>query len=113
MAGVAMELLYSIVLAGGNRMNKDLEGLDNPAKSVSNPSGGPMWMRDCLGEWFCLESLKKMIVKTILKVSTNQTNDQSINQINQTIELTINRSRPTNQVINNDCALKPKVIANK
>ena len=41
-SGVLTELLCSILLAGGDRMNKGLEDLDDPAKSAGDPSGGPM-----------------------------------------------------------------------
>ena len=75
-ARVPTELPCSIVLAGGDQMDEGLEGLDDPAKSTGNPGGGPMWMRDCLGEWFRLELLRRMIARTISKTSTNQTNDQ-------------------------------------
>ena len=50
MAGVPTELLYSIVLAGSDRMDEGLKGLDDPAKSVGNLYEGPIWMRDCSEE---------------------------------------------------------------
>ena len=49
-------------------MEKGLEVcLDDSAMCGSDPAGGPMGMHDCAGEWFRLESLRRMIVRTILK----------------------------------------------
>ena len=106
-AGVQTKLLCSIVLAGGDQIDEGLEGLDDPIKSASDPGEGPIWMHDCLGKWFRLKPLKRMIARTIWKVSTNQTNDWPTNQTNQPIKPTINRSRPTNQVIKNNGLTKP------
>ena len=45
-----MELLCSILLAGGDQIDEGLEGPDDLAKNVGNPGGGPVWMRNCLGK---------------------------------------------------------------
>ena len=45
-----IELLCSIVLAGGDQIDEGLEGLDGPAKSVGNFGGYLICMRDCLKE---------------------------------------------------------------
>ena len=105
--GVPTELLCIIVLAGGDRMNEGLEGLDNSTNSAGNPSGGPMWMRDCSGEWLRLEPLRRIIARTISKALTNQTNNRPINWTNQLIKPTIDQSRPTNQVIENNGSARP------
>ena len=93
-----------------SRINQDQESLDNPAICAVNPGGGPIWMRDCLRKWFCLELLRKMIARTISKASTNQTNNQPTNQINQPIEPIIDRSRSTNQVIKNTSSARPAIL---
>ena len=105
------ELLCSIVLADGNQIDEGLEGLDDLAKSAGNPGGSPMWICDCLGEWFRLESLRRMIAKTISNVLTNQANDQPTNWTNQPIKPTIDQLRPTNQVIENDGLARPATLA--
>ena len=101
-AGVPMELRCSIVPAGDDQIDEDLGGLDDLAKSIGNPSGGPMWMCNCSREWFCLKLLRRMIAKTISKVSTNWTNDWPTDWTNQPIKPTIDRSRSTNKVIENN-----------
>ena len=106
-AKVPIELLCSIVLVGGNWINKGLEGLDDSAKSAGNLVGGLMWMRDRSGEWFCLEPLRRMIARTISKASTNRTNNWPANQTNQPIKATINQLRPTNRVTENDGLARP------
>ena len=92
-------------------MDEGLEGLDNPAKSASDPGGSLMWMRDCLGEWFRLKPLKRIITKTISKVLTNQTNNWPTDWSNQLIKPTINQSRQTDQVIENDNLARPATLA--
>ena len=58
---------------------EDLEVyLDDPAMCAGDLDGGPMWMRDCLGERFRLEPLWRMIARTISKASSNQINDRPI-----------------------------------
>ena len=111
MAGVPTELLCSIVLAGGDQIDKGLEGLDYLAKSAGNSSRIPIWMRNCLGEWLCLEPLERMIARIISKASTNQINNQLTNQTNQPIKPIIDQSRPTEQVIENDGSARPTTLA--
>ena len=101
------KLLCSIVLAGGDQMDEVLESLDDLAKSVGNLGRDPMWMRDCSGEWFHLELLRRMIARTISKVSTNWTEDWPTDQTNQQIKPTIYWLRPTDQVIENDGLARP------
>ena len=84
-------------------MNEGLESLNDLAKSVGNLDGGPILMRDCLEEWFCLEPLRRKIAKMISKASTNRTN--------QPIKLTIDWSIPTDQVIKNDSLARPATLA--
>ena len=50
--------------------------LDDPAMCAGDPGRGPMWMHDCSKKWFHLEPLRKMIVRTILKASSDQTNNR-------------------------------------
>ena len=52
--------------------------LDDSEMCAGDLGRGPMRMRNRSGEWFRLESLRRMIAKTILKASSNQTNDQPI-----------------------------------
>ena len=52
-----------------------------------------------------------MIARTISKASTNQNNDRPTDQTNQPIEQTIDRSRPTDQVIENDGLARPATLA--
>ena len=60
-------------------MKKGLEiYLDDLAICARNPGGGPIGMRNCLREWLHLEPLRRMIARTILKASTNQTNNWPI-----------------------------------
>ena len=92
-------------------MNKDLKSPDNLAICADDPDGGPLWMCNYSREWFRLEPLKRMIIRTILKALTNQINKQPINQINQPIEPTIDRSRLTNQIIENDGLARPATLA--
>ena len=112
-AGVPKELFCSIVLADSNQIDKVLKDLDDPAKSISNPGRGPMWMHDCLEEWFRLEPSKRIIAKTISKALTNQTNNWLTNQTNQQIKPIIDQLRPIDWLMKNNCLVKPKVIANK
>ena len=102
--------------------------LDDPAVCADNPGRCPMWMRDCLREWFRLEPLKKMITRTIPKASTGRSQGRGQDQLNQPINWTNNR--PTNQTTNqsnhqptkivhdcladptNNCSVKPKTIKN-
>ena len=37
-----MQLFYSIVLVGGNQMDKDIKGLDDLTKSTGSPGKGLM-----------------------------------------------------------------------
>ena len=100
------ELFCSIVLAGRDQIDKGLEGLHHPAKSAGNPGRDLMWMRDCSGEWFRLEPLRKMIARMISKASTHWTNNWPTNQTNQLIKLTIDQL--INQVIKNDGFARPR-----
>ena len=52
-----------------------------------------------------------MITRTILKASANQTNHWPTNQTNQPIKPTIDQSRPTNQVIENEGLRRPATLA--
>ena len=52
-----------------------------------------------------------MIARTILKASTNQTNDQPTNWTNQWIKPTIDQSRPTDRVIENNGLARPATLA--
>ena len=71
---------------------------------ADNLGGGPIWMRDCSEECFRLKPLRRMIAKTIPKVSTgrgqswgqdrsnqpiNQTNDRPIDQLTKQRKLRI------------------------
>ena len=51
--------------------------LDDPAICAGDSGGDSIWMRDCSGEWFCLEPLKKMIAKTVPKALTDWSWDWS------------------------------------
>ena len=42
MAGVPTKLPCSIIPVGDDKIDEDLKGLDNPAKSAGNPGGAPM-----------------------------------------------------------------------
>ena len=48
MVGVPTKLPYSIILAGGDQIDKGLESLDDHTKNKSNLGRGPIWMRDYL-----------------------------------------------------------------
>ena len=86
-------------------MNEGLEDLDDPTKNVGNPSGGLMWMRNCLEEWFCLELLRRIIARMISKASTNRTSNWPIetNQLSDQEQLLGKAKSDCKQITKNNC----------